>query len=61
MSSTVRLHLDDLDEIGRNVQVAFGVGYCSSINYCDTYPDVAVSFSSGAASCNESAYVPINW
>ena len=64
LSSTVRLHLDDLGtngEIGRNVQVAFGVGYCSEINYCDTYPVGAVAFSGGAASCNESAYIPINW
>ena len=64
LSATVRLHLDDLGtngEIGNNAQVAFGVGYCSEINYCDTYPASAVSFGGGAASCNESAYIPINW
>lgn len=63
-SATVRLHLDDLGtngEIGRNVQVGFGVGYCSEIQYCDTYPSNAVSFGGGVPTCNESFYIPVSW
>jgi len=43
------------------VQVGFGVGYCSEIQYCDTYPSNAVSFGGGVPTCNESFYIPVSW
>jgi hypothetical protein len=62
MSSIARLDVADLNEIGRNISVAFGAGYCAGPNdYCDTYPANATTFSSGNGSCNESLFIPISW
>lgn len=62
-SVIARVLLDDLDEIGGNVQVAFGAGSCPDVYFCDTYPFGALDFNIelGQYYCDGNNFIPLNW
>jgi len=62
-SITARVLLDDLAEIGGNVQVAFGAGSCPDVYFCDTYPPGALLFNieEGQYNCDGGDFIPLNW
>ena len=59
-SASVRIGLDDLNELGNNLQIAFAAGFCQG--FCDVYPNGAALWPSGGQpSCTQSQYIQINW
>ncbi len=59
-SASVRIGLDDLNELGNSLQVAFAAGFC--LGFCDVYPDGASVWPSGGApSCTQGQFIQINW
>jgi len=60
-SASVRIGLDDLNELGNSLQVAFAAGYC--LGFCDSWPDTAVQWqpANGVLSCSNNQFIQINW
>ncbi|MCO4771662.1 MAG: choice-of-anchor J domain-containing protein [Deltaproteobacteria bacterium] len=59
-SASVRIGLDDLNELGNSLQVAFAAGFC--MGFCDVYPNNSAFWPSGGApTCTQAQFVQINW
>lgn len=59
-SASVRIGLDDLNELGNSLQVAFAAGFC--LGFCDVYPTSATVWPSGGNPvCSQSQFIQINW
>ncbi len=59
-SASVRIGLEDLNELGNSLQVAFAAGFC--LGFCDVYPTSATVWPSGGNPvCSQSEFIQINW
>ena len=62
-SITARIRLDDIIALGNNTQVAFGVGSCPDVYFCDTYPENALLFNvaEGVYNCDGNGFLNLSW
>jgi len=60
-AASIRVGLDDLNELGNNIQIGFAAGYC--LGFCDVYPQNAALWqpTGGVLQCTQTQFIQINW